>query len=191
MAQRFRRGFKSSAQRKAVMANIARMNKNQLAQKGIILSSRKDTDKDGVINAKDCQPLNPEEQGIIHNMISGMGRVGGYVVGEAKSGWKHIPKSFERQKMKTVEKEELKEAKADLANLQKIKELKVDTAKVRAERKALLKEIQSGDISYVKHKGKVVAVSSYTEPGFLKMQRQQPSFIIRKTAFGTKVVEAK
>jgi hypothetical protein len=175
--------FKSDRQRKAM---FARMNYAQLRSKGVFLSKRGDADRDGVRNHKDCRPLNPEEQGIIHDLVAGVGKAGGYVVGEATSGWKAIPKSFKRQKMVTVEREELKEATRDLKAMNKLKSLpseeelererstlktlkRVASAERRAKRtrelrKQLLSQLQKGDISFVKRQGKVVAVRSYAPP---------------------------
>ena len=42
---------------------------NQLRNRGIKLKPYADNDKDGVINMKDCKPLNPKEQGLIHDII--------------------------------------------------------------------------------------------------------------------------
>jgi len=58
--------FKSSNQRKAVMAKL---NYSQLRNRGIRLKPYSDTDKDGIKNYKDCKPLNPKEQGLIHDII--------------------------------------------------------------------------------------------------------------------------
>lgn len=86
--------FKSNKQRKCVMAmlqangfsqtsakficvrnpgitsaKLKKMNFKQLSKKGIKLSKIGDVDKDGVINMKDCKPLDKKRQGIIHNFI--------------------------------------------------------------------------------------------------------------------------
>ena len=58
--------FKSNSQRKAVMAKL---NYSQLRNRGIRLKPYSDTDKDGIKNYKDCKPLNPKEQGLIHDII--------------------------------------------------------------------------------------------------------------------------
>ena len=150
--------FKNSNQRKAVMAKL---NYSQLRNKGIKLNPYKDTDKDGVKNYKDCQPLNPKEQGIIHDIVAGIGKTGGYIVGEAKSGWKSIPNQYKRQKITTQEKEELKEAKRDVKALQKIKQIRQETQKNKKLKKKLINQMQKGEIAFIKRKGQVVAVRTY------------------------------
>jgi hypothetical protein len=48
---------------------LKNMTYSQLKAKGIKLSPRRDADGDGVINMKDCRPLNKKEQGIVHDLI--------------------------------------------------------------------------------------------------------------------------
>lgn len=73
--------FKSDKQRKAVMARLTAgnvqsgqipmkfKNKNykDLRKMGIKLVPNKDADKDGVVNVKDCKPLDPKRQGLLHD----------------------------------------------------------------------------------------------------------------------------
>ncbi len=76
--------FKSDKQRRAFFAmkgirsrgstspRIIRDNKNatrkELEKKGIFLMPNKDTDRDGVINSKDCKPFDPKKQGRLHDL---------------------------------------------------------------------------------------------------------------------------
>lgn len=74
--------YKSDSQRKAVMANLSErdrrfLNKNpgmttasfkQIQKKGHYLKYHTDSDGDGVKNIKDCQPLNPKKQGLLHDI---------------------------------------------------------------------------------------------------------------------------
>jgi len=61
--------FKSQSQRKAVMARLMSKNYSQLKKSGIKLNKNMDFDKDGVKNIRDCKPLDPRKQGIIHDFI--------------------------------------------------------------------------------------------------------------------------
>ena len=61
--------FKNHMQRKAVMAKLMNKNYSQLKKSGIKLNKNMDTDKDGVKNIRDCKPLDPRRQGIIHDFI--------------------------------------------------------------------------------------------------------------------------
>ena len=73
------RKFVSSKQRAAVMAKLRSsglsfsqaktMSYAQLRKRGVYLKPAKDTDKDGVVNSKDCKPFDPNKQGIIHDTI--------------------------------------------------------------------------------------------------------------------------
>lgn len=58
-------------QRKAMFAKLSNKNMNftQLQRKGVFLKYQGDADKDGVKNIKDCRPLDPKRQGIIHDLI--------------------------------------------------------------------------------------------------------------------------
>jgi len=150
--------FKNSRQRKAVMAKLTY---NQLKNKGIKIKPYIDSDKDGVLNYKDCKPLNPKEQGLIHDIVGGIGKTGGYVVGEAKSGWKSIPQQYKRQKIITMEKEELKEAKRDVKTLQEIKKIRTETKTSKRLKTKLIRQMQKGEIAFVKRKGKIIAVRTY------------------------------
>ena len=137
------------------------MNNKQLKRRGVQLKPYQDTDKDGVINRKDCQPLNPKQQGLIHDIVGGIGKTGGYIVGEAKSGWNAIPSSYKRQKLMTMEKEELKEAKRDVKSLNKIKLIKLKTNQNIKLKNKLITQMQKGEIAFVKRKGKIMAVRTY------------------------------
>ena len=101
-------------QRRAMFAKLNRnykplksMSYNELVRHGVYLHPHKDSDRDGLKNNLDCKPLNQNRKGIIHDAISGIGRIGGYVVGEASSGMRDIPKAYETQKRKTIEKEKI------------------------------------------------------------------------------------
>ena len=48
---------------------MAKLNFKQLQNKGIFLKYQGDADKDGIANIKDCKPLDPHKQGIIHEWI--------------------------------------------------------------------------------------------------------------------------
>lgn len=56
--------FKNHNQRKAVMAKLTY---GQLKNRGVNLHPYKDSDRDGVKNYKDCRPLDPKEQGWLHD----------------------------------------------------------------------------------------------------------------------------
>ena len=58
--------FKSTSQRKAVMARLKNKNYRQI-NNVIKINPYKDSDRDGVVNIKDCKPLNPKEQGFLHD----------------------------------------------------------------------------------------------------------------------------
>jgi len=60
--------FKSDKQRKAVMASLRDKSFKQLQQRGVYLSYQGDKDKDGVVNIKDCKPLDPKRQGFLHQL---------------------------------------------------------------------------------------------------------------------------
>ena len=60
--------FKSDKQRKAVMASLKEKSFKQLQQRGVYLSYQGDKDKDGVVNIKDCKPLDPKRQGFLHQL---------------------------------------------------------------------------------------------------------------------------
>ncbi len=76
------RKFKNSKQRKAVMAKLSarnqafvkknpgaiNMNFKDIQKKGHFLKFQADADKDGVPNIKDCKPLNPKKQGLLHDL---------------------------------------------------------------------------------------------------------------------------
>ena len=79
--------FKSSSQRKAVMAKLKNNNFHQLRKKGVFLKYQGDSDKYGVANIKDCRPLDPKRQGIIHDLIK-------------------KKQNFEKQRGKKLEKEQ-------------------------------------------------------------------------------------
>ena len=184
--------FKSDKQRRCVMAQLkkGRMPSNlptilknasnpKLKRMGVRLPPNKDTDRDGIINKKDCMPLNKKEQGIIHNLVSGIGKIGGYAVGEIKSGWNDIPKTFKRSQFLTMEKEELKEAKRDLSALNKIQKQKESIINIKKQeptainkirtnkeqirvlenrRNDMIKKLQKGEIGFVKKNNKLIAV---------------------------------
>lgn len=83
--------FKSDSQRKAVMArltaqglinkrmsprirniiinspSVQKDNPQELKKKGVFIKHQADSDKDGVVNIKDCKPLNPKQHGILHD----------------------------------------------------------------------------------------------------------------------------
>ena len=77
--------FKNNSQRKAVMAKLKsgelKRFRCQGKQETIIMDVKAlnkhlkrcqgnlDSDGDGVINKKDCQPLNPKKQGLLHDLI--------------------------------------------------------------------------------------------------------------------------
>jgi len=146
--------FKSDKQRKFVMAKLrggarsnvspkiiklSQLNNRQLISRGIHLNPNKDFDKDGLINKLDCKPLNKKEQGFIHDVISGVGKFGGFVVGEAKAGIRDIPKEFRRQEKLTKEKERVKQEEL-------VKSRQVQLAKFRqqliSQRQRELKELE-------------------------------------------------
>jgi len=59
--------FKNHNQRKAVMASLRNKNYRQI-NSVIKIHPHKDSDRDGVVNIKDCKPLNPNKQGFFHDL---------------------------------------------------------------------------------------------------------------------------
>lgn len=60
-------GAKYYAQKSIDPNRIRNKNFTVLAKEGIYLPHNKDSDKDGIKNKDDCQPLNPKKQGVIHD----------------------------------------------------------------------------------------------------------------------------
>jgi len=78
--------FKSDKQRKAMfsrmnandkikihkskipLSELKKLNFNQLQRKDVKITKTGDYDKDGVVNIKDCKPLDPKRQGILHDV---------------------------------------------------------------------------------------------------------------------------
>jgi len=140
--------FKNSRQRKAVMAKLKNSSFKQIQRKGMFLRYQGDADKDGVVNIKDCRPLDPKRQGIIHDLIK-------------------KKESFEKKRSKNLEKEQdrlLKNIDKESTTLNKT--LKVQ--KKIAENKALknqLSELKRQNFQQTKA-GKVVVV---TRKGLIKI----------------------
>ena len=121
-------GFKSSSQRKAA---FAKMNYRQLKHKGVFLSRKGDADKDGVQNAKDCKPLNPKEQGIIHDIQKRHSRL-------VKVKEKKLEKEQD-ELLKKIDKENttLKKQRAIQSKIDENKRLKEELKKVKTARFAM------------------------------------------------------
>jgi hypothetical protein len=56
-----------------------------LQRAGIHLSRRGDADKDGVLNYKDCRPLNKKEQGIVHKIDKHLDKAEDHAVPKQKT----------------------------------------------------------------------------------------------------------
>jgi hypothetical protein len=110
--------FKNPKQQAAVMAKLRakgitmpqarNMTYTQLRQRGVHLVVTRDADGYGVRNVDDCKPLNPKEQGWIHDAITGVGRGIGYVGAEVVSGVRDVPKGMKNTYKKTLKKEAAK-----------------------------------------------------------------------------------
>lgn len=61
-------GFKGPTKVTRIPLPLADKSYKQLKKQGVKLKATADTDKDGVPNAKDCKPLNPKEQGVLHSL---------------------------------------------------------------------------------------------------------------------------
>lgn len=61
---------KHSLARRGILTKYRNLSYNDLKKKGIFLNPNKDTDRDGTINKQDCKPLNPEQQGKIHDFFN-------------------------------------------------------------------------------------------------------------------------
>lgn len=76
MAKLRKDGFSYDASRYIIRKNpkvyeiksLKKMDFRQLKKKGVYLRHDADTDKDGVINIKDCRPLDPKKQGFLHDL---------------------------------------------------------------------------------------------------------------------------
>lgn len=72
---------------------------NQLKRLKAKISKFSDSDRDGVINFKDCRPLNPDEQGFIHDFIVGAGNVGSAIkskISKFKEGFTEVRKDVSK-----------------------------------------------------------------------------------------------
>jgi len=109
--------------------NIIDMSYNDFAKRGIYLPKMDDTDKDGVVNVKDCRPLNPQKQDLKETAK----KIGGAIREKAKKlGLK-------------AEKEARKYAKV---GFEKAKEL---TKKEIEELKKKIKERKEKQLAEIKH----------------------------------------
>ena len=48
---------------------LAKLNFQELKKRGVFLKFQSDSDKDGVVNIKDCKPLDKRHQGLLHVLI--------------------------------------------------------------------------------------------------------------------------
>ena len=117
----------------------------------------KDKDKDGVVDAYDCDPNDPKKQGLLHDAIAGVGKVGGYVGGEVVSGVKDIRGRAKTQFELTKERERLEQEKRAVATERQIqamqqqyRQLKGQEVGIRQQRRSLDKTPITVKRSYVK-----------------------------------------
>ena len=92
---------KSESELKAAQEKFKNLSYNQLLKKGVKLKPHGDADKDGVVNIKDCKPLNKKEQGVIHRLFKKHAvRVGNKVKLKKKSFIKDLRNSKLSKKVK-------------------------------------------------------------------------------------------
>jgi len=122
----------------------------ELKKEGIHIYPLGDADKDGVINKKDCKPFDRKKQGLVHDLISGTGKVAGYVGAEVVSGVKDIPKKSKEQFKITTEAEKKKEVqraieveKKAIQTLQESKRLDAQLQTLQKENERLQREYKN------------------------------------------------
>ncbi len=67
--QHMRRTKRGSVRVTKHSRSLKNMSFSQLQTKGIKLNPHGDADKDGVMNIKDCRPLNKHQQGFVHELL--------------------------------------------------------------------------------------------------------------------------
>ena len=137
--------FKSNAQRKAVMASLKDKNFRQIQKRGVFLRKQGDIDRDGIVNIKDCRPLDKNKQGWLHDRL--------------KRREKKMDEDIKKEQVKLEKKQDnmLAELDKESTTLKKhlVVQKKIDENKrIKQE----LKELKAANFAHTKT-GKVVAIT--------------------------------
>ena len=137
------------------MAKLKNNNFQQLSKKGVFLKYQGDADKDGVANIKDCRPLDPKRQGIIHDLIK-------------------KKQMFEKMRTKKLEKEQdrlLKKIDSEATTLNKVlkvqkkvqdnKNLKIQLSELKRQN---FKQTKTGKVVVQTRKG-LIKIGEVTKVG--------------------------
>ena len=132
--------FKSRRQQAAVMASLRakgisvsqakRMTFSQLKNRGVYLRYQADSDNDGVVNVRDCRPLDPKQQGWIHDVIVKAGDTFGKVKGEIESGIEEVKVKNELRRQAQIDEE-----RAKIERLQERERLKIQKESMQAQQR--------------------------------------------------------